>query len=90
MTEMVDLDNVMLLDDKDPGGMLTAVESFPKQCSEALSLTMIVLKHFQKQILQKILKSLPSRRLFYMAMMIKLSLSKQQLLRASSSYRRAL
>ena len=38
MAETVDLDNVMLLDDKDPGGMLNAVESFPKQCSEALRL----------------------------------------------------
>ena len=38
MAETVDLDNVMLLDDEDPGGMLTAVESFPKQCSEALRL----------------------------------------------------
>jgi glucose/mannose-6-phosphate isomerase len=38
MAETVDLDNVMLLDDADPEGMLTAVESFPKQCSEALRL----------------------------------------------------
>jgi len=38
MAETVDLDNVTLLDDNDPGGMLGMVESFPGQCAEALRL----------------------------------------------------
>jgi glucose/mannose-6-phosphate isomerase len=38
MTETINLDDVMALEDKDPGGMLGAIESFPKQCSDALRL----------------------------------------------------
>lgn len=38
MSEMVNLDDVMQLEEKDPGGMLSMVESFPKQCLEALRL----------------------------------------------------
>jgi glucose/mannose-6-phosphate isomerase len=38
MEENLSLDDVMLMEDKDPGGMLAAVESFPNQCSEALRL----------------------------------------------------
>jgi len=38
MEETLSLDDVMLLEEKDPGGMLSAVESFPAQCSEALRL----------------------------------------------------
>jgi glucose/mannose-6-phosphate isomerase len=38
MAERTDLDDVVMMSDKDPGGMLAAVESFPKQCSEALRL----------------------------------------------------
>ncbi|MDI6874955.1 bifunctional phosphoglucose/phosphomannose isomerase [Candidatus Solincola sp.] len=36
MEERVNLDDVMELEQRDPGGMLTAVESFPRQCREAL------------------------------------------------------
>lgn len=36
MEEMVNLDDVLVLEERDPGGMLAAVESFPRQCSEAL------------------------------------------------------
>ena len=38
MAEMVNLDDVVVLEDRDPGGMLAAVESFHKQCTEALHL----------------------------------------------------
>ena len=38
MTETINLDDVMVLEGKDPGGMLTAIESFSRQCSEALRL----------------------------------------------------
>ena len=36
--EQMNLDDVMVLEDKDPGGMLTAIESFPRHCTEALHL----------------------------------------------------
>jgi len=36
MGERVNLDDVMELEQRDPGGMLAAVESFPRQCREAL------------------------------------------------------
>uniref|UniRef100_A0A7C4GE68 NAD-dependent epimerase/dehydratase family protein n=1 Tax=candidate division WOR-3 bacterium TaxID=2052148 RepID=A0A7C4GE68_UNCW3 len=38
MQEPVNLDDVMTLGEMDPGGMLAAVEDFPRQCAEALSL----------------------------------------------------
>ena len=38
MTETINLDDVMALEERDPGGMLAAVESFPKQCSDGLRL----------------------------------------------------
>ncbi len=38
MAETVNLDDVVVLEERDPGGMLAAIESFSKQCSEALRL----------------------------------------------------
>ncbi len=38
MEELVNLDDLQALEEKDPGGMLEAVESFPRQCAEALRL----------------------------------------------------
>ncbi len=38
MREQVSLDDVTALGDMDPGGMLAAIEDFPRQCSEALNL----------------------------------------------------
>ncbi|MDY6794497.1 MAG: bifunctional phosphoglucose/phosphomannose isomerase [Actinomycetota bacterium] len=38
MSEPVDLDDVVQLEERDPGGMLSVIESFPKQCTEALRL----------------------------------------------------
>ncbi len=38
MSEKIDLDDVVVMSDRDPGGMLAVMESFPKQCSEALRL----------------------------------------------------
>jgi glucose/mannose-6-phosphate isomerase len=38
MTETIDLDDVMVLEERDPQGMLAVIESFSKQCSEALRL----------------------------------------------------
>ncbi|NPV59718.1 MAG: bifunctional phosphoglucose/phosphomannose isomerase [Actinobacteria bacterium] len=38
MQEPVNLDDVMTLGEMDPGGMLAAVEDFPRQCAEALNL----------------------------------------------------
>jgi glucose/mannose-6-phosphate isomerase len=38
MPETLSLDDVMILEEKDPGGMLAAMEAFSKQCSEALRL----------------------------------------------------
>jgi glucose/mannose-6-phosphate isomerase len=38
MAEPVNLDDVMALEERDPGGMLAAIENFSKQCSEALRL----------------------------------------------------
>lgn len=38
MAETINLDDVMVMESGDPGGMLSAIESFSKQCSEALRL----------------------------------------------------
>lgn len=38
MTDMVDLDDVMSMEQGDPGRMMAAIESFPEQCAEALRL----------------------------------------------------
>ncbi len=38
MRESVSLDDVMVLGEMDPGGMLAAIEDFPRQCAEALNL----------------------------------------------------
>jgi glucose/mannose-6-phosphate isomerase len=38
MAEPINLDDVMILEESDPGGMLTAVESFSRHCSEAMQL----------------------------------------------------
>src|SRR4030043_205561 len=38
MSEKIDLDDVVVMSDRDPGGMLAVMESFSKQCSEALRL----------------------------------------------------
>ncbi|MBC7229282.1 MAG: bifunctional phosphoglucose/phosphomannose isomerase [Actinobacteria bacterium] len=38
MHEPVNLDDVMALGEMDPGGMLAAIEDFPRQCAEALGI----------------------------------------------------
>jgi glucose/mannose-6-phosphate isomerase len=38
MSEIIDLDDVVVMSDKDPDGMLAVMEAFSKQCSEALRL----------------------------------------------------
>ena len=38
MAETTNLDDVMALEERDPGGMLAAIEAFSKQCSDALRL----------------------------------------------------
>ncbi len=38
MQEEVNLDDVMALEERDPGGMLAAIESFPRHCADGLRL----------------------------------------------------
>jgi len=38
VADAVNLDDVLVLEERDPGGMLPAVEAFPRQCKEALRL----------------------------------------------------
>jgi glucose/mannose-6-phosphate isomerase len=38
MAEPINLDDVMILEERDPGGMLAAIESFSRHCAEAIQL----------------------------------------------------